>query len=49
MLVFFEAHTTIRLAVERERRLKRWRRDWKIALIETDNPRWEDLYPGLSN
>jgi len=27
--------------------LKRWRRDWKIALLEADNPRWIDLYPAL--
>jgi len=31
-----------------ERQIKEWRRDWKIALIEKDNPHWIDLYPQLS-
>ena len=44
-LVFFEFHETAAGAIKRERLMKRWRRDWKIALIETDNPTWRDLYP----
>jgi putative endonuclease len=32
----------------REKALKEWRRDWKIALIEQFNPEWTDLYPGLT-
>ena len=48
-LVFFEAHSTKSLAIEQERRIKRWRRDWKIELIEANNPYWEDLYPGLGH
>jgi predicted GIY-YIG superfamily endonuclease len=37
----------IREAIAREKRLKRWRRDWKIQLIETDNLHWSDLLPSL--
>jgi putative endonuclease len=47
MLVWYEHHEDIQTAIEREKRIKRWRRDWKIALIERDNPRWVDLYPSL--
>ena len=47
MLVWSEPHGDIHGAIAREKRLKRWRRDWKISLIEADNPRWADLYPGL--
>ena len=43
-LVYLEAHDSIELAIEREKRIKRWRRDWKIELIETTNPDWRDLY-----
>lgn len=35
-------------AIKREKRLKKWKRDWKIALIEKDNPDWNDLYPGIA-
>ncbi len=34
-------------AILREKRLKRWKRDWKIELIESVNPKWEDLYDTL--
>lgn len=30
-------------AIQREKQIKRWRRDWKLALIETQNPEWRDL------
>lgn len=43
-LVWVEPQRTIRDAVLRERRIKRWRRAWKLALIERDNPKWRDLY-----
>ena len=43
-LVYFEFHQTAEAAARRERALKRWRRDWKIALVETGNPTWADLY-----
>jgi putative endonuclease len=47
-LAFFETHETVPLAIEREKRLKRWKRDWKVRLIEETNPDWDDLYPGLT-
>jgi putative endonuclease len=31
----------------REKEIKKWRRAWKIALIETENPDWKDLYPDI--
>ena len=44
MLVYYEAFEEITVAIQRETRLKKWKRLWKIALIEKDNPRWLDLY-----
>ncbi len=43
-LVYFEEHGSIGDAVEREKRLKRWRRAWKTELIERFNPTWKDLW-----
>ena len=43
MLVWFEAHESRETALTREKRLKKWNREWKLALIEMDNPDWEDL------
>jgi len=37
----------MRNAIERETCLKRWKRDWKIHLIEENNPDWRDLYDNL--
>ena len=42
-LVWFETHDELAQAVARERRLKRWRRTWKDALIAEHNPSWSDL------
>ncbi len=42
-LVYFERHETLPEAIARERKLKRWRRAWKDALIEDNNPNWSDL------
>jgi putative endonuclease len=47
-LVWFELHGTMTDAIEREKRIKKWRRAWKINLIEAANPHWADLYPRLS-
>jgi putative endonuclease len=44
LLVYFEIYDDIRLAILREKRLKAWKRDWKIRLIEEQNPEWNDLY-----
>ena len=43
-LVWFEEFAYIHDAILREKRIKKWRRAWKIELIEKDNPRWEDLF-----
>jgi putative endonuclease len=42
-LVWYENHATMREAIQREKRIKRWRREWKLALIEAENPQWRDL------
>jgi putative endonuclease len=47
-LVYYEAHCDARGAILREKQMKEWRRDWKINLIERDNPYWLDLYCELS-
>ena len=47
MLVYPETHESIAAARERENRIKRWKRAWKLALIERDNPDWNDLYETL--
>ena len=44
-LVWFEAHQYVDQAILREKRIKRWRRAWKLELIERLNPQWRDLYP----
>ena len=46
-LVWFEAGESMRGAIAHEKRLKRWRRDWKRNLIERENPAWNDLAVGL--
>ncbi|MEO7160669.1 MAG: GIY-YIG nuclease family protein, partial [Polaromonas sp.] len=43
-LVWFEATESIEAAIQREKQLKNWKRDWKIVLIEKDNHLWDDLY-----
>ena len=43
-LVWYEAHENMESAITREKMLKRWKRAWKIRLIEKGNPRWLDLY-----
>jgi len=42
-LVYFEATESIITAIQREKRLKKWRREWKVDLINQDNPEWNDL------
>ena len=42
-LVWFEVHAEMESAIIREKRIKEWRREWKLALIEKDNPTWRDL------
>jgi len=47
-LVYFEQHSDIEAAIQREKRLKKWNRRWKIKLIEESNPNWIDLYPAIA-
>lgn len=46
-LVWFEHHTDVDHAILREKRIKRWRRNWKLNLIEQNNAAWADLTPTL--
>lgn len=46
-LVYLEQYDDIRYAILREKQLKKWKRDWKIKLIEADNPNWDYLYNDL--
>ena len=48
-LVWFEIYDDVRTAIAREKEIKKWRRDWKINLIEEQNPSWIDLYPSISH
>jgi putative endonuclease len=43
-LVWYEIHETAVGAIAREKQIKHWKREWKMKLIESFNPRWEDLY-----
>ena len=47
LLVWYEAHDDIREARAREWRMKKWKRAWKLDLIEQANPQWKDLYETL--
>ena len=46
-LVYFESWAEAGMAIARETRLKKWKRRWKIELIEKSNPAWNDLYFSL--
>jgi putative endonuclease len=48
MLVWYETYGSVTDAIAREKMLKRWRRAWKIKLIEDFNPEWHDLYGQLN-
>ena len=43
-LVWYEIHETAETAITREKQIKKWKRDWKLQLIEENNPDWKDLY-----
>jgi putative endonuclease len=43
LLVWFEPHATMESAIVREKRIKKWEREWKLQLIEATNPEWRDL------
>ena len=43
-LVWYEQHEDVIAAITREKRIKKWHRDWKVNLIQSMNPAWRDLY-----
>ena len=47
-LVYVEEHSEIAYAIQREKTMKEWKRQWKIALVEKNNPNWDDLYERLN-
>jgi putative endonuclease len=47
-LVYAEFHATMEEAILREKRIKTWRRAWKVKLIEDTNPTWHDLYDEIA-
>ena len=48
-LVWFEPHETMESAIQREKNIKKWNRDWKLQLIEQSNPSWRDLYAEIKD
>ena len=46
-LVYYEMHETMLEAIQREKQLKKWNREWKIKLVEAFNSDWADLYPQI--
>jgi putative endonuclease len=47
VLVYYELHDDMISAMTREKRVKKWKRDWKLKLIEEFNPDWRDLYDDI--
>ena len=47
-LVWLEYGNSIEEAIRREKQIKAWKRDWKIALFRDINPNWDDLYPSIA-
>jgi putative endonuclease len=48
LLVWFECYDDSANAITREKELKKWRREWKVNLIEENNPNWDDLYDSIT-
>ena len=46
-LVYYETHSNVESAITREKQIKKWRRAWKIRLIEGENSDWNDLYDNI--
>ena len=47
-LVYFELHGDMNAAITREKQIKKWNRQWKIDLIQSQNPKWVDLWESIS-
>jgi putative endonuclease len=48
-LVWYEHHATALEAIRREKLIKKWHRDWKVNLVQSMNPGWDDLYAAISS
>ena len=48
-LVYYEVHDSSESALMREKQIKEWKRQWKINLIEEENPHWHDLYDRITS
>jgi putative endonuclease len=48
-LVYYEIHESMYAAITREKSMKRWRREWKIVIVERKNKSWQDLYYSIVN
>jgi putative endonuclease len=48
ILVYFEKTSDVKEAIRREKQVKAWKRNWKLRLIEENNPEWHDLYDELT-
>jgi putative endonuclease len=46
-LVYYETYDDIEEAIKREKQLKNWHREWKVELVNKQNPNWEDLYESI--
>jgi putative endonuclease len=46
-LVWFEVHENAESAIKKEKQIKKWKRAWKLELIEKQNPGWDDLYESI--
>ena len=46
-LVWYEVHEDVYEAITREKRIKKWNRDWKVNLIQSKNPNWDDLFDAI--
>ena len=47
-LVWYERHESMLEAIARDKRIKRWHRDWKVNLIQAMNPSWDDLFESIA-
>jgi putative endonuclease len=49
VLVWYERHDSMLEAIAREKRIKRWHRDWKVNLVQAMNPKWDDLFEQIAS
>ena len=47
-LVYYESTTDVHEAIKREKNIQAWKREWKLRLIEENNPDWKDFYPEIA-